>query len=267
MKILICKLRTIIFRLGCFFKFKLLLLSGKHLQFKSNQEALFAQHGFDRDKALTRLNVACEKVLSKSFNESDGMMSEHLVLFAAISLQKEVHSILEIGTFDGRSAAIISELFPNAKITTIDLAQSDSDFENSYARNNKVEQFIQKRKSFLSWSKNIKFVEKNSLLLTNNTSKEFDLIWIDGAHGYPVVAIDLLNAYKLAKKDGYILIDDIWVNSVKSDPMYCSVGGYQTLEAMKNSTLIKNYYLFKKRIDARYNVKGFNQKYVGFIKL
>ena len=104
MKILIRKLRTIIYRLGYFFKFKLLLLSGKHLQFKLNQGALFTEHGFDRDKALKRLNVVCEKVLSKPFNESDGMMSEHLVLFAAISLQKEVHSILEIGTFDGRSA-------------------------------------------------------------------------------------------------------------------------------------------------------------------
>ena len=28
---------------------------------------------------------------------------------------------------------------------------------------------------------------------------EFDLIWVDGAHGYPVVTTDIINALRLAK--------------------------------------------------------------------
>ena len=36
--------------------------------------------------------------------------------------------------------------------------------------------------------KNIKFEELNSLNLINYKEK-FDLIWIDGAHGYPVLIL------------------------------------------------------------------------------
>ena len=40
----------------------------------------------------------------------------------------------------------------------------------------------------------------NSLGMTLNlfNNETFDLIWIDGAHGYPVVCSDITNAIRLA---------------------------------------------------------------------
>ena len=41
----------------------------------------------------------------------------------------------------------------------------------------------------------------NSVNLLNH-KKSYDLIWIDGAHGYPVVCIDIINAITKLIRDG-----------------------------------------------------------------
>ena len=42
-------------------------------------------------------------------------------------------------------------------------------------------------------NKNINFKKMNSVKLIA-CKKKYDLIWIDGAHGYPVVCIDIINS-------------------------------------------------------------------------
>ena len=39
----------------------------------------------------------------------------------------------------------------------------------------------------------------NSLELTNSKNS-YDMIWIDGAHGYPYVTIDIINSLRLLKR-------------------------------------------------------------------
>src|SRR5262249_8684448 len=64
-----------------------------------------------------------------------GMHSEHSYLLAALSAgEKRIDRILEIGTFDGRNAAILSRIFPDASITTVDLMDDDPVFTASYGR-------------------------------------------------------------------------------------------------------------------------------------
>ena len=73
-----------------------------------------------------KLNKVLEELYGITFNEKNGMWSEHLVLFAAFSEgRSDVHKILEIGTFNGETAKILSRLFPNSLITTIDLPSSE----------------------------------------------------------------------------------------------------------------------------------------------
>jgi len=55
---------------------------------------------------------------------------------------------------------------------------------------------IKYRNNILKKSKSIKFLEKNSINLIN-ANKKYDLIWIDGAHGYPVVCADIINSLHL----------------------------------------------------------------------
>ena len=50
--------------------------------------------------------------------------------------------------------------------------------------------FVKERDKILKQSKNFQFY-MNSLELYK-FEKVFDLIWVDGAHGYPYVAIDII---------------------------------------------------------------------------
>ena len=42
-------------------------------------------------------------------------------------------------------------------------------------------------------------------------SKKYDLIWIDGAHGYPFITADIINSLKILNHSGIILCDDIFI--------------------------------------------------------
>jgi hypothetical protein len=91
------------------------------------------------------------------------------------------------------------------------------------------------------------------------------LIWIDGAHGYPVVPMDIINSYRLCSKGGFVLVDDIFVTVNTSDSYYKSVGGFKTLTALKVSKLITDFTLFNKRLGGHHNLKS-EKKYVGLFQ-
>lgn len=205
------------------------LLVNRKLIFEKNlkqQSALFVKNGLSRTKALPILEDACKQLFGCGYSEKKGMFSEHLVIFAAIAASgKPVKSILEIGTHDGKMAVLLSKLFPLASVMTIDLPHNDPLFIETYSRTKNHLDFIKERNELISRFPKITLIEANSLSLTNN-EETFDLIWIDGAHGYPVVTIDIVNSFRLIGKDGLIFIDDIYTNAAVSDSMYKSVAAY-----------------------------------------
>ena len=125
--------------------------------------------------------------------------------------------------------------------------------------------FIKDRNKRLSEYKNIDFKQFNSLYLTLDSldTKKFDLIWIDGAHGYPVVCSDITNAISLANDNTIIMCDDIWKELKKNDKIYASVAAWETLEAYSECNILANYY-FCKRIGKKYLA---SQKLISFSKL
>lgn len=218
--------------------------------------------GLSREDGLAKLNNVLQDVMGKIYDERDGMFSEHLILLSAISVaHSETNRILEIGTFDGRTALILSHLFPDAEIITIDLPSDESTFEQTYSRSNTVNEFIAKRDRHIREARNVEFKEANSLELTN-WQECFDLIWIDGAHGYPVVAMDFVNAYRLANKNAFVLIDDVYESVDFSDDMYKSIAGFEALNAFVNANLISKYFLFSKRLGGIFNYPG-TKKFIG----
>ena len=201
------------------------------------------------------------------YSEDNGMFSEHLIAMGSISKKfKNFSKILEIGTFDGRSAIILADLFKDAAITTIDLPSDSDNYKDIYLRDSSNQRFIKKRNSLLSKCERINFKEMNSINLTKFDNKSFDFIWIDGAHGYPVVAIDIINASRLIKDGGIIMLDDVHKFVRKSDKMYSSIASYEVLKALKEARLISDFTLLRKRLGARYNVKRFTEKFVGIVK-
>lgn len=230
--------------------------------FESIQNNYFEELGLDRKRGTEKL-----KSIMNDFNLSSDMSSEHENIFSSISLNKsfEIKNILEIGTYDGANALLLSKVFPNSEIDTIDLDEEDDEFKNFYNRKNKIEDFIKKRNFNILKGENINFIKMNSLNLINH-KKKYDLIWIDGAHGYPLVCIDIINSINLINNNGLILCDDIYVNidHNDSDKMYKSLAAYETLFELKKQNIV-DFKLIYKRLNPEYNCLKEERKFIAIL--
>jgi predicted O-methyltransferase YrrM len=117
-----------------------------------------------------------------------------------------IKNILEVGSYEGRSAIFFLKYFNDSKITCVDT------WLGSHEHVRKMEE-IEK-----NFDNNLKPYE-NKLIKQKTTSDNFfltnkllfDLIYIDGLHTYDQVKSDLENAYKFLRPKGYLLIDDyLW---------------------------------------------------------
>ena len=219
----------------------------------------------DRDYYIGILNETLKELDYPFYNESQGMYSEHLIIFAAISeTNLKIKNILEIGTYDGKTATILARLFPDSEIKTIDLSDNDPVFINTYARKKNAKEFIKKRNTLLSRFKRINFLQINSLELSlKNKLPKQDLIWVDGAHGYPIVVSDITNAIGLMHQESILMCDDIFKITTKYDSLYESTAGFETLSAFRDSNILETHY-FIKRIGRKFNSK---YKYISFSRL
>ena len=233
--------------------------------FEEEQNKIFEHFGLNRQEGIKKL-LSTKKDLDFKLR-NNGMSSEHEVIFSSLSnsKNKSFTDILEIGTFDGFNSLLLSNLFPNSKIDTIDLSETDDDFVNFYNRKDNINKFIQDRNIILSKNKNINFSPLNSLKLLNY-KKKYDLIWIDGAHGYPVACIDIINSLHILKENGLILCDDVHLklNQSNSDLMYSSIATYETLNELKKQDLI-NFRLIYKRLSAQHNCIENTRKFVAIV--
>ena len=233
--------------------------------FEEEQNKIFEHFGLNRQEGIKRL-ISAKKDLDFKSRDSE-MSSEHEIIFSSLSLSKNQSftDILEIGTFDGLNSLLLSNLFPNSNIDTIDLSETDNDFVNFYNRKDNIDKFIQERNIILSKNKNINFSPLNSLKLLNY-KKKYDLIWIDGAHGYPGVCIDIINSLHILKENGLILCDDVYLklNQSNSDIMYNSIATYETLNELKKQDLI-NFKLIYKRLKAAHNCIENTRKFVAIV--
>mgnify|MGYP001346806258 CR=1 FL=1 len=158
-------------------------------------------------------------------------------------------------------------------ITTIDLEDESDKFIETYNRSQNYKEFKHNRDSLLSRFQNVRFKTLNSINLAEWDANSFDLIWIDGAHGYPVVAMDIINSLRLANSGGVILVDDVYTNNkiilgdVINHQMYKSIGAYESLLALHEAEAIDGFELFLKRIDPKHNIILEHKKFIGFIKI
>ncbi len=247
------------------FKINLYLSKKKYDQsiFLSEQNQIFKNNNLDRKFGINTFSKIADKY---KFLNNDSS-SEHQILLCAISDKKNIKNILEIGTYDGTNSFLISQLFPNSYLETIDLSDDDETFKKTYGRQDYIQyrKLINTREKILKENANINFYHKNSVSLITE-AKKFDLIWIDGAHGYPVVTIDIINSLRLLNKNGIILCDDVWIDKPYiQDKIYNSLATFETLNELKQNHLV-DYNLFYKRLDVENNSFKDTRKYIAFVK-
>jgi len=95
----------------------------------------FSKYGFDYGKALKVLGeLASNSGLCDQLQRQKGMASVHWTLFSCLAETKSIKNILEIGTYDGSATKVLSQLFPESRIETVDLPDDDPILRNSYSR-------------------------------------------------------------------------------------------------------------------------------------
>ena len=90
--------------------------------------------------------------------------------FSSLSMSKEfdIKDILEIGTWDAKNSFLLSVLFKDSNIDTIDLKKDHKIFTDFYNRSHKLGKFIKERDEIIKKEKRINFQELNSLRLYNH---------------------------------------------------------------------------------------------------
>ena len=173
--------------------------------------------------------------------------------------------MLALGTYAAESTKLSLVSVPAAQISTIELPDNDPIFSQTYGRGNSEvrARFIDERNQLLQTCENVTFIQQNSLELLHKKGEKFDLIWVDGAHGYPVVAMDIVNSLACLSKEGFMFIDDVWVSRSRNDPNYRSIGAYESIVALKNAGLIE-FDLVPKRIEFPHG-EGQMKKYIACV--
>jgi len=203
------------------------------------QKNNFKQIGWEFDDALNILNSILKKFkIADEFNDRIvSMQSHHWIAFSAI-LERKPKKILEIGTFDGKTTLLLSKLFPESEIITVDLPDESNEFINSYNRSNEKfrKKILKNRKNNLN-EKNITFIQDNSFNIPKYKFDKFDLIWVDGDHDYPALGWDVCNAYHLLNTGGILMCDDIYLNSSST---------FKILDYLEKEKIFKANYILKR---------------------
>ncbi|MBA7648116.1 hypothetical protein ES703_55896 [subsurface metagenome] len=136
----------------------------------------------------------------------------HLTRFyfaMASLLLKNVQNVLEIGTGAAEGTICLAKLFPKATVYTVDIPLEDPDYKE-FCQNVPGTPRGKTCEHNLKQADNITCIEKNSffLPLLLQLPKQFDLIFVDGAHVFPQVGFDLMFAYSHIVDGGFLFIHD-----------------------------------------------------------
>ncbi len=236
---------------------------------RAEMKRRFKEAGLEREQALERLNAALATMNSKPFNMETGEDSVHWLLFSALSLSKDapdIKNILEIGTFRGKTAALLKLLFPHAEIFTCDLPEDDPIYRTSYRREDPTVYADHKAKRDANIDQDgITLLETNSFFLPEKVDRKFDLIWVDGGHLYPEVAWDTCNAWHMCRSGGYVLFDDVFTHPKGGDGVYGNTDANAVIQYLAERSSAKPLY-FLKRENPIWSAEEKRRKYVVMLR-
>jgi predicted O-methyltransferase YrrM len=180
----------------------------------------------------------------------------HIALIALAMSGKPIRRILELGTFQGYTTALLAQLFPDSEIHTVDLPDDDPILSQPTEARWIPGEAVQLEKlqgtevnRRLSTS-NISRWRKNTLFLPAlPLPKSFDLVWIDASHHYPEVAWDHFFGLNVLARGGWLLSDDV---RLPDNPLFKeqphSTDVWDVLKYLK-ARLNYDFYLLLKRSD------------------
>jgi len=192
--------------------------------------------GFDCTAGQLRLDDVLVRMRGRPFDFARD--SIHWLVFACLrECTVGPLRILELGTFDGEFTAILSRLFTDGEIITLDLPESDPILRRTYRREDDeaYRTFVSKRDANVS-APNVCWLQINSVFLLDHVQGTFDLVWVDAGHLYPEVAWDLAHAHHICRPGGRVLCDDVIPDKDGQVTDYVSPDSFRVLSYLAERT-------------------------------
>jgi predicted O-methyltransferase YrrM len=153
------------------------------------------------------------------------------MILQALSSDKNIKNILEIGFNAGHSADTFLGINSDCNLVSFDIG------EHSY---------VKVAKEFIDSI----YPTRHTLILGDSTKTipkyesdiKFDLIFIDGGHSYEVARADLLNCKRFAHKDTIVIMDDTMYKKVW-EAEYTKGPTKAWQEGIKNNIIIESNHL------------------------
>jgi predicted O-methyltransferase YrrM len=132
----------------------------------------------------------------------------HLETLARLVSPTGVHDILEIGSWEGRSAIFFLEHCPDCRITCIDTFQGGREHAGMDQLTSVEARFDS---NLAGYGDRIEKIGSRSIPALDRLAEEgrrFDLIYVDGSHDRDDVVLDSFLAWRLLRQDGLMIWDD-----------------------------------------------------------
>lgn len=138
--------------------------------------------------------------------------SEHFTMWRRVlsPLRNNSLRILEVGSWEGRSALFFLNFFPHATITCIDTFEGGHHEHMALAGKLPVieERFDHNLAPFGSRTEKLKCLSQEGLRWLGEQQRRYDLAYIDGSHVPDDVAADTVGVWPLIEPGGVIIWDD-----------------------------------------------------------
>ena len=182
-----------------------LLLIGSPLFIILNYIKNFLPNYKTKKKSKKIENFIYEKFQSINYNKK-WFCNNLYYLSTNFKNSKNVKNILEIGSYEGRSAIFFLKNFSDSNITCVDTwAGSD---EHSSVNFELIEKNFDFNTSFYQSNNNLMKYKMTSNEFFKKNHRYFDLIYVDGDHSSDQVKIDLINSWNVLKNGGFLVLDD-----------------------------------------------------------
>ena len=126
-----------------------------------------------------------------------------------INTSIKIKKMLEIGSYEGRSAIFFVSFFNNAILDCVDTWKGSDEHDASIFEN--VEKNFEINISNYLNCNRVKKIKESSDFFFKKNFLFYDLIYLDGDHNAFQVSKDLMNAWKCLNKGGILILDDyLW---------------------------------------------------------
>ena len=133
----------------------------------------------------------------------------------------KIKNLLEIGSYEGRSAIFFADIFQESIISCVDTWSGSDEHENVNFKS--IEDNFDQNTKFLKDNKSLSKFKMTSDTFFNQNITKFDFVYIDGDHSRDQVLKDLKNSWSVLNSNGFLLVDDyMWwfYKDLNNNPAY-----------------------------------------------